>query len=600
MSIEKSNDQKKADSHLKIWEDEISGSINRSSREIGIYDRTKIEEKIKGLARETADKKELEFLGVLKRVSPEAGVYLVGGSVRDAILGRKSKDIDLLINRIDPVGAVEVLSHYGKVVFDKNPNADLSALSREEKEKLLKETYGIIKFLPRDSESEELIDIGYPRLDDYTEAGRSGISGIKNDAVSITDPDLPIAEDLKRRDLTINAIAVNLLNGEIVDQHGGIEDVIRGRIRAVGDPERMLKEDMSRCFRAIRFACVFGADIEPDLKRIIRKIFRPALKSSSEIYGNEPEKLKKIKALEEDIRSEFEIRTDNLPLCLQVFWDKTQNKARMAVAKEVMGAEIMKAINADPVKFTELMDETGGLEVILPEVARLKNIAQSPEHHREGDVFRHTMMVLRNLPLGASFRVKLAALCHDLGKIETWKKNEDGSISFKGHNRQSAVLAERVADRFRLKKNLKEDVLWLVQNHMEPILGNVRSIKNNTLEKKFLKSDDLTDDLITLARADSLGSIPERGAPDTENVDHFAARINELRKKLSVVGRNTPPIVTGGELLKMGFEPGPRIREILEAVREEQLKGGIDQKDISREYIDEIVAKKDSEDFISA
>ena len=157
-----------------------------------------------------------------------------------------------------------------------------------------------------------------------------------------------------------------------------------------------------------------------------------------------------------------------------------------------------------------------------------------------------------------------------------------------------------MADRFRLKKNLKEDVLWLVQNHMEPILGNVRSIKNNTLEKKFLKSDDLTDDLITLARADSLGSIPERGAPDTENVDHFAARINELRKKLSVVGRNTPPIVTGGELLKMGFEPGPRIREILEAVREEQLKGGIDQKDISREYIDEIVAKKDSEDFISA
>jgi len=77
-------------------------------------------------------------------------------------------------------------------------------------------------------------------------------------------------------------------------------------------------------------------------------------------------------------------------------------------------------------------------------------------------------------------------------------------------------------------------------------------------------------------------------------------KINELRKKLSVVGRNTPPIVTGGELLKMGFEPGPRIREILEAVREEQLKGGIDQKDISREYIDEIVAKKDSEDFISA
>ncbi|MFH0892156.1 MAG: HD domain-containing protein [Candidatus Falkowbacteria bacterium] len=600
MSIEKSNYQKRADSHLKVWEDEMAGSINRSSREMGIYDRTKIEGNIKSLSREIASKKELEFLRELKRENPEAGIYLVGGSVRDAILGRKSKDVDLLINRIDPVVAVEILSRYGRVVFDKNPNADFSALSREEKEKLLKETYGIIKFLPRDSESEELIDIGYPRLDDYTEAGRSGVSGIKNDAVSITDPNLPITEDLKRRDLTINAIAVNLLNGEIADQHGGIEDIIKGRIRAVGNPERILKEDMSRCFRAIRFACVFGADIEPDLKRIIRKIFRPASRGSAEIYGNEPEKLKKIKALEEDIRAEFGIRTDNLPLCLQVFWDKTQNKARMAVAKEAMGSEIMKAINADPVKFIEIMDETGGLDVVLPEVARLKGITQSPEHHREGDVFRHTMMVLRNLPPDTSFKVKLAAICHDLGKIETWKKNEDGGVSFKGHNRQSAVLTERLADRFRLKKNLKEDVLWLVQNHMEPILDNVRSMKNSTLEKKFLKSDDLTDDLITLARADSLGSIPEKGAPGTENVDYFAARISELRKKLSVGGRNIPPIVTGGELLKMGFEPGPRIREILEAVREEQLKGGIDQKDISLKYIDEIMAKKDSEDFINA
>jgi len=598
MSLEKSNYQKRADVHKESWREEMSEAKNRNSRELGIFNRAEVERKIRALAEETANRKELEFIHELKKISPEAGIFLVGGAVRDAVLGKKSKDIDLVVNRIDPVDVVDTLSRYGRVTFDKNPNINLAAITRADKERLIKETYGIIKFLPRDSEFEELIDIGYPRFDDYSEAGKSGVRGIKKDAVPVTDPNLSIAEDLGRRDLTINAIAVNILNGEIADEHDGIEDIIGGRIRAVGDPEeRILKEDLSRGFRAIRFACAFKARLDPEIKRVIREIFQPAESGTSEIYAGEADKLAKIKTLEEQVRSEFGLPAGNLPRCLQIFWDSAQNKPRLAVAREVMGMEITKAIQADPVKFVELMDEIGALSVVLPELARLKSVAQSREHHREGDAFRHTVMVLENLPESAPLRLKLAAICHDLGKFGTQKKNKDGSISFYGHNKQSAILTEGIFERFRLPKNIKEETVWLVDNHMEPILDNVKKMENRTIEKKFLKRGRPVDDLIALARADSLGSIPETGAPDTENVDRFAARIKELRGRLRDKNeQNIPLPVTGDDLLAMGYKKGPVIGRILEAVKEERLRGEDIPEDISREYIDKVMAKNNSKD----
>ena len=241
--------EKKSELHLASWRDEIKQSIGSSSRELGIYNRQEVIKRLRGLYETLPKMKEFEFLQALKEISNEVGVYIVGGSVRDAVLEKPAKDIDLIVKQIEPAELVDILLKYGKVVFDRNPNVKFEEIDPAEIAKILNDSYGVIKFNPKQTSLPEPIDITFPRQDDYTESGQSGILGIRRDMKPRININLSIVEELKRRDLTINAMAVNLIDGEIVDPFDGIEDIVRRKIRSVGRPEdRILNEDLSRGF----------------------------------------------------------------------------------------------------------------------------------------------------------------------------------------------------------------------------------------------------------------------------------------------------------------------------------------------------------------
>ena len=577
---ERSFSEKKSAEHEKSWKTEIERSIGRSSKELGIYNRPEVEGQIRGLYETLPKMEEFKFIQQLKEVASEVGVYVVGGSVRDAVLQKPPKDIDLVINRVDPLVLIDILLKYGKVTFDRNPKAQLETMTQEEKIRLIKNSYGVIKFNPKNSTLTELIDIAFPREDDYSQSGQSGISGIKRDAESKADPNLNITQDLERRDLTINAMAVNLVNREIVDPYDGIEDIVKGEIQTVGDPEeRILKEDLSRGFRAIRFACVFSSNIEARTKKATKEIFKPTAQSPEDLYRDNPEILTQVKQLEKEVRTSFDIPEGPLPRCLQVFWDREQQKPRMAVAKEVMSKELLKSINANPRKFVELMDEIGGLEIILPELTHLKNLAQPREHHREGDALRHTLMLLDRLPKNATLRLKLAALFHDLGKAETQNMDQNGKITFYGHEKNSVELFQAISRRFKLPTQLTEEVSWLVKNHMFPLISNMKQEKSTTLEKMFLENEGLGKDLIALSQADALASIPNKGEPDLENINLLIERIEEIKKTMQHKSEKIPQMITGRDLISLGLKPGKSFSGILEEIREAQLDGRIKSKE---------------------
>lgn len=577
----------KSERHKNSWKEEVDSSVGRSSRELGIFNRQEIEKNIKQLLENILRMNEFKFIQLLRDISPDIGVYVVGGSVRDAVLKKSAKDIDLIINKINPIELIDILLKNGRVTFDRNPKAQLDAMTPEEKNRLIKESYGVIKFMPENSSLSEPIDIAFPREDDYSKSGQSGISGIKRDTDSKADPNLDINYDLERRDLTINAMAVNLVNGEIIDPFEGIEDIIKGKIRSVGNPEdRILKEDLSRGFRAIRFGCVFSSDIDTRTKKAIREIFKPASQSPEVIYQNNPNILHQIKIYEKEVRDHFKIPNGPLPKCLQVFWDREQQKPRMAVAKEVMSKEILKSIDANPKQFINLMDEIGGLEIILPELTHLKNLRQPKEFHSEGDAFHHTMMLLDHLPEKASLRLKLAALFHDLGKAETQKISESGKITFHGHDKKSVEIIQQIASRFRMPAKLTEEVSWLVQNHMIPLSSNINQMKSTTLEKIFLLDENLGNDLMILSKADALSSLSEKGKPDLGDIEILSERIEQVKR--SVKSKEINRIVTGSDLISLGFKPGPEFSDIMQKIRELQLNGKIKTKEDALQFVRKI------------
>jgi putative nucleotidyltransferase with HDIG domain len=321
-----------------------------------------------------------------------------------------------------------------------------------------------------------------------------------------------------------------------------------------------------------------SSELEDELRKTIKEVFRPADYSPETVYQDKPEILKQIKEYEEKVRSQFLIPEGPLPKCLQVFWDRVQEKPRMAVASEVMSKEILKSIKADPLRFVEMMDEVGGLKVILPELSSLKNLAQPKEYHREGDAFRHTLMVLSALPSEAKLRLKLATLFHDLGKAVTQKIDENGKITFHGHAQKSAELTRNIANRFRFTDKLKKEVVWLVENHMLCLSSDVGKVKKSKLEKMFLEDEELGKDLFTLSRADATASIPANGKPNLESVNILLERIEEIKKLREEKNQEIPRLVTGKDLIEMGFESGPKFTHILDEIRNAQLEGKIKSK----------------------
>jgi len=480
------------------------------------------------------------FLQELKENFKESKVYLVGGMVRDISLGNLfGKDFDFVVSGLEADKLEKFLKNFGEV-------------------NLVGRNFGVFKFVPQ-GWSGEAIDIALPRREHA-----EGTGGYRDFAVQ-SDPKLPIEEDLSRRDFTINAMALEMENGKLVDPFSGIKDLENKIIRAVGDPNERFKEDYSRMLRAIRFACQFNFEIEKETWQAIKKLM-PKINSEK----------------------------------------KVENKKERIIPYESIAKELTKSLVAHPVKTLELYEESGALQELMPELLQMKNCPQPKEFHAEGDVWEHTklsLQILKSNKFKEQFpngeinpELIFALLYHDVGKpktIRTPEKDGTDRIRFDEHAEVGGVIARKTAERLALANfGIKgEKVEWLIKNHMLLLHGNYREMKNSTIEKYFFNKEtgELSENgknLLRLTFCDASATIPFKGKPDLENFNGMLKRIEELKALTKEKNRLPKPILNGHEIMEaFNLKPGKKIGEILELLREEQLAGKIKTKEEGLKFL---------------
>ncbi len=315
-------------------------------------------------------------------------------------------------------------------------------------------------------------------------------------------------EDAQRRDFTINGMMLDPVTKEVLDFVGGRTDLAAGVVRAIGDPERRFSEDKLRMLRAVRFAARFEYQIDPATFSAIHHLAKQIHQVSRERIREELSKM------------------------------LTEGRARRAF---------------------QLLDQSGLLEQVLPEISAMKGVEQPPQFHPEGDVFVHTLLLLDKLPAGSSKTLAWGALLHDVGKPPTFRVAAD-RIRFDGHVEIGVKMAAEICRRLRFSNDETEQILALVVNHMR--FADVKRMKESTL-KKFLRLPEF-DEHLELHRIDCLSSHGQLSSYDYAQAQLHSLPPEAIRPK---------PLITGRDLIEAGYEPGPRFKEILTAVEDAQLEG---------------------------
>jgi tRNA nucleotidyltransferase/poly(A) polymerase len=317
-------------------------------------------------------------------------------------------------------------------------------------------------------------------------------------------------DDACRRDFTINALFEDPLTGEIHDFVEGVADLRAGVIRAIGDATARIAEDRLRMLRAVRFAARLGFRIDPATRAAVVAAAPTLPDMAAERIGDEVVKI------------------------------LTEGSARRGF---------------------ELLDATGLLPVVLPEVARMHGVAQSPDHHPEGDVWEHTLLLLDQLAPGVPETLALGALLHDVAKPLCAGRKGD-RITFYGHPTTGANLAVEICQRLRRSRATWERVDYLVRHHLR--LVQAPEMRLATL-KKMLGEDGFPE-LSRLARLDALASSGDL---------RFVLFCERRKAELGAEALRPPRLLGGTELLALGYRAGPRIGEILRALEDAQLEGEV-------------------------
>jgi len=466
-------------------------------------------------------KQELIFdlAGKVAKKIPGSEIYVVGGAVRDVILGRPIKDIDILVRKVKIVDLEKFLKSYGKV-------------------DLVGKRFSVLKFLPRGGRQQ--LDISIPRLD-----FSFGTGGYKDVKVK-SDPDLPIEEDLARRDFTINAMAWNVVTNELVDPYGGLKDLKLKIIRTVGSPKERFAEDYSRLLRAIRFAIQLGFKIEEKTWSAVKK------------------HIGHINDLAES--------------------------GERKVPFEIISSEFLKAFNANPVETVKIYFECGAMAKLMPEIVKMKGCAQPKKYHSEGDVLTHTLLALQNLE-SKTFKkyfaappdlsTKTAVFLHDIAKPTTKRKME-GRVVFYNHDKEGAKIARRLLDRMKMSAPPElgvdiDKIFWMIEHHLVFFYSQPNEMKKTTLEKYFFGPAGRGESLLQLFLVDALATKPEKEKLDLSRFKMAYQLWNEMKENKKEVPPK--PFLNGDEVMKiLKLAPGPKVGEVLESLREEQLNGRIKSK----------------------
>jgi putative nucleotidyltransferase with HDIG domain len=332
------------------------------------------------------------------------------------------------------------------------------------------------------------------------------IDGRRPEMVTFSTPE----EDAARRDFTINGMFHDPVADKFIDFVGGREDLKSQTLRAIGDPVARFREDKLRLLRAIRFAARFGHDIDPATWEALRA-------HAADIH---------------------------------------------AVSVERIREELVKILaHPSRVRGFDLLDQSGLLKEILPEIEALKGCEQPAQFHPEGDVFVHTRAMLELLPPDAPANLALSVLFHDIGKPPTFRYHADEDrIRFSGHDRVGAAMTEKLMERLRFSRHDIDRVTEAVRQHM--VFKDVQNMRTAKL-KRFMAREGFDEEL-ELHRVDCQSS---HGALD--NYDFLKTKAEEFANEPLI----PPPLLTGHDLMALGWKPGPHFGQVLESIQTAQLEG---------------------------
>jgi poly(A) polymerase len=449
----------------------------------------------------TAQQHAEEIVRTLRQHGHQA--YFAGGCVRDILLNREPADYDVATDAT-PQRVMQVFpqtyavgEQFGVVLVP--PAEDDEATIARQSER-----------------SKQAVEVATFRADVGYSDGRHP------DEVRFTkDPQ----EDAQRRDFTINGMMLDPATNEILDFVGGQDDLKKGIIRAIGDPNRRFEEDKLRMLRAVRFAARFNYQIDPATLNAIQNLAPKIHQVSAERMREELTKM------------------------------LTEGQARRAF---------------------ELLDQTKLLREVLPEVAAMKGVAQPPQYHPEGDVFIHTLLLLEQLHPDSnsntiSKTLAWGALLHDVGKPPTFRIAPD-RIRFDGHVDVGVKMAAEILRRLRFSNHETDQILALVDNHMR--FGDVQRMKQSTL-KKFLRLPAF-DEHLELHRIDCLSSHGQLSTYEYAQQQLHSMPPEAIRPA---------PLITGRDLIEAGYKPGPRFKEVLGAVEDAQLEGRLLSREEAMEFV---------------
>jgi len=413
---------------------------------------------------------------------PSASLFLVGGMVRDVLLDRPTKnaDADFVVQHVSPQKIEIWFAKHGTIKF-------------------VGASFGVYQFMPNGFHDGQIppIDIALPRTE-HAFADSEG--GYKDVSVKF-DPELPIEQDLERRDFTINAMAYDIRNKTLIDPFFGKKDLLKKVIRTVGEPKKRFHEDLTRLLRAIRFACELSFEIEPETTKALST------------FGSQLMKRKRVDGT-------------LVPI----------------ISKERKGKELVKALRANPSKCFALLQQTDLFSHLFPRVPIASpNVAST----------------LQNLP---PHQTELACLV-------LFQKNTDAEI---------AAMYELTGLGTTPNKHLAlDEITHLIQKLQHtPKAHDIQFMRASQFEKWFLgrRGALLSDALHHLQQTEVVAMIKKRR-------EEICARwICEEDEPI-------PPLLTGDDVLASGVSAGPRVRDLLELLRDLQLDGTIMTRDKALQWL---------------
>ncbi len=332
-----------------------------------------------------------------------------------------------------------------------------------------------------------------------------------------------IEDDVHRRDFTIGGMYFDPASGRIIDLVGGVRDLRAGLVRAIGNMHERFEEDHLRMLRAVRFAARLGFAIEPETWAAIKRSASAIALTSAERVGEE-------------------------------------------IVMIMTEGGIARGI--------DLLVESGLATVVMPEVLELPSCPQPENFHPEGDVYRHTRLMLSMLPRGCSETLAFGTLLHDIAKPRCFVVADDGKMTYYGHTDQGAEMATAMMQRMRRSRATQERVAYLVRYHLRLVMAP--RMRPATLKRMI--TEDGFSELMELAMIDALASSSDL------SFYHFCRRAVAA---MGEVKARPPRLIGGNDLIALGFKPGPEFKSILREIEDLHLDGAIASREQAIAFVRE-------------